>query len=214
MHLCTHSQNKRNKKMSDAAAAQPAAPKRRGRPPTKKATQVPVIVSDEFEDIIAAQSAAVPKQKRKSPSECMRELALQIGYKGVSAELQADATSRVGEAAVQEVMSVCHGDEAAFYAHIVTLVSAGITEENPPPVGFSKDPYWHLSTDERVRMMDEAFAVQDDDAVLRDVKPGPFVCKKCGSNRVLQTERQLRSGDEAATQFFKCAGCKHKWVVH
>lgn len=201
--------------MSDASA-QPsaAAPKRRGRPPTKKAAQVPVVVSDEFEDIIAAQSTAVPKQKRKSPSECMRELASQIGYKGVSAELQADAISRVGEAAVQEVMSVCHSDEAAFYAHIVTLVSVGITEENQPPVGFSKDPYWHLSTEERVRMMDEAFAVQDDDAVLRDIKPGAFTCKKCGSRRILQTERQLRSGDEAATQFFKCADCKHKWIIH
>ncbi len=192
------------------------APKRRGRPPTKKPTQPPVVVvSEEFDEIVAAHAAAAaPKQKRKSPSECMRELASQIGYKGVSAELQADAISRVGEAVVQEVMSVCHGDDCAFYAHIVTLISNGVTEDNPPPVGFSKDPYWHLSTDERIRMMDEAFAVQDDDAVLRDVKPGPFVCKKCGSNRVLQTERQLRSGDEAATQFFKCAGCKHKWVVH
>jgi len=197
-----------------------AAPKRRGRPPTKKnaaAHAMQIVHSEEFEELIASTTAAAapaPKQKRKTPSECMRDLAAQIGYKGVSAELQADAVSRVGEATVQEVLNVCHNDEAAFYAHIVTLVSAGVTEENPPPVGFSKDPYWHLSTDERVRMMDEAFAVQDDDAVLREIKPGPFVCKKCGSNRVLQTERQLRSGDEAATQFFKCAGCKHKWVVH
>jgi hypothetical protein len=199
-------------------AAVQTAPKRRGRPPSKKNTQaLPVVISEEFEELIASTTAAAapaPKLKRKSPSECMRDLAAQLGYKGVSPELQAEATARLGEAVVQEVLSVCHQDEAAFYAHIVTLVSNGASEENPPPVGFSKDPYWHLSTDERVRMMDEAFAVQDDDAVLRDVKPGPFVCKKCGSNRVLQTERQLRSGDEAATQFFKCAGCKHKWVVH
>lgn len=199
-----------------------AAPKKRGRPPTKNkggdkhaAGTVfipdPSVVAD-FEE--TAANVTVPKVKRKSPSESMRELAAQIGYKGVSADLQAEAVARMGEAVVQEVMSVCHNDEALFYAHIVTLVTNGASEEKQPPAGFSKDPYWPLSTDERVRMMDEAFAVQDDDAVLREVKPGPFVCKKCGSNRVLQTERQLRSGDEAATQFFKCAGCKHKWVVH
>lgn len=195
--------------------AQPA-PKKRGRPPTKNKV-ASIVIPDasfvvDFEEPVA--QTALPKVKRKSPSECMRELAAQIGYKGVSADLQAEAISRLGEAAVQEVMSVCQNDEALFYAHIVTLVTHGASEETQPPAGFSKDPYWPLSMDERIRMMDEAFAVQDDDAVLRDVKPGPFTCKKCGSNRVLQTERQLRSGDEAATQFFKCAGCKHKWVVH
>jgi hypothetical protein len=196
----------------------PAPPKKRGRPPTKnKGAQpntlvTPIDVPD-FEELQPAQTT-VPKVKRKSPSECMRELAGQIGYRGVSSDLQADAVSRLGDAAVQEIMSVCHNDEALFYAHVVTLVTHGASEERPPPVGFSKDPYWSLSTEERVRMMDEAFAVQDDDAVLKDVKPGAFTCKKCGSRRVLQTERQLRSGDEAATQFFKCADCKHKWIIH
>lgn len=202
--------------MNNAAA--PA--KKRGRPPSKNKTgalaTAPLFFADvDFEELHPTQTqTSVPKVKRKTPSECMRDLATQIGYRGVSPDLQAEAIARLGDAVVQEVMSACHNDEALFYAHVVTLVSNGASEDSPPPVGFSKDPYWHLSTDERVRMMDEAFAVQDDDAVLKDVQPGAFTCKKCGSRRVLQTERQLRSGDEAATQFFKCADCKHKWIVH
>jgi DNA-directed RNA polymerase subunit RPC12/RpoP len=202
-----------NEMSTSPVATAAAAPKRRGRPPSKNKgiATTPAVQYDaaEFEDLMSVNTS-VPKVKRKSPTESMRDLAATIGYAGVSPDLQAEAVTRLGDAVVQEIMSVCYNDEAAFYAHVVTLLA----HSGDVPAGFTRDPYWSLSTEERVKMMDEAFAVQDDDAVLKDVKPGAFSCKKCGSRRVLQTERQLRSGDEAATQFFKCADCKHKWIIH
>jgi hypothetical protein len=163
----------------------------------------------EFE---ANVSAAKPR--RRMPSESLLEAAKQIGYRGVSPQLHADAILRFGEATVQKMLSVSCGDESIFYAYVQTFVAAGITTDVEPPDNFATDPYWMLKPEDRVQMLDEAFAIVDDDAELAKVEPGPFKCKKCGSNRILQTERQLRSGDEAATQFFKCAGCKNRWIVH
>ncbi len=165
----------------------------------------------EFEASTPSSSA---KPRRRMPSESLLEAAKQIGYRGVSAGLHADAIQRFGETTVQKMISVSCGDESIFYAYVQTFVAAGISTENPPPDNFATDHYWMLSPEDRVQMLDEAFAIVDDDAELAKVEPGPFKCKKCGSNRILQTERQLRSGDEAATQFFKCAGCKNRWIVH
>jgi hypothetical protein len=159
-------------------------------------------------------SSSVSKPRRRMPSEALLEAAKQIGYRGVSPQLHAEAIQRFGEATVQKMISVSCGDESIFYAYVQTFVAAGITTDVEPPDNFATDPYWMLSPEDRVQMLDEAFAIVDDDAELAKVEPGPFKCKKCGSNRILQTERQLRSGDEAATQFFKCAGCKNRWIVH
>jgi DNA-directed RNA polymerase subunit M/transcription elongation factor TFIIS len=161
-----------------------------------------------------ASAASVAKPRRRMPSESLLEASKQIGYRGVSAGLHAEAIQRFGETTVQKLISVSCGDESIFYAYVLTFVAAGISDENPPPDNFATDHYWMLKPEDRVQMLDEAFAIVDDDAELAKVEPGPFKCKKCGSNRILQTERQLRSGDEAATQFFKCAGCKNRWIVH
>jgi DNA-directed RNA polymerase I subunit RPA12 len=38
-------------------------------------------------------------------------------------------------------------------------------------------------------------------------------CPKCGAGRVLYREMQLRGADEGATVFFRCRGCKNRYVV-
>ncbi len=37
------------------------------------------------------------------------------------------------------------------------------------------------------------------------------ICPKCGHNQAYYFSAQMRSGDEAETQFYKCIKCKHTW---
>lgn len=37
------------------------------------------------------------------------------------------------------------------------------------------------------------------------------VCPKCGHGQAYYFSAQMRSGDEAETQFYKCVKCKHTW---
>ena len=50
------------------------------------------------------------------------------------------------------------------------------------------------------------------------IEEGEIWCPKCGGKRVLRTQAQTRSGDEAMTAFFRCANpekhCRHKWKVN
>ena len=36
-------------------------------------------------------------------------------------------------------------------------------------------------------------------------------CKKCSETKVYFWTKQMRSGDEPETQFFKCTKCGHQW---
>ena len=51
-----------------------------------------------------------------------------------------------------------------------------------------------------------------------EIEEGEIWCPKCGGKRVLRTQAQTRSGDEAMTAFFRCANpekhCLHKWKVN
>lgn len=49
-----------------------------------------------------------------------------------------------------------------------------------------------------------------------DAKPKPshIFCKNCNSNEIWIDVRQIRSGDEGATTFFKCSKCKDKWTMN
>lgn len=52
------------------------------------------------------------------------------------------------------------------------------------------------------------------DVVENEVDIRPIVkieCPKCGNMEAHNWELQTRSGDEAATQFFKCTKCHHTW---
>ena len=37
------------------------------------------------------------------------------------------------------------------------------------------------------------------------------VCPKCGNDKAYYFSAQMRSGDEAETQFFRCVKCKNTW---
>ncbi len=36
-------------------------------------------------------------------------------------------------------------------------------------------------------------------------------CPECGNDEARYWTKQMRSGDEPATQFYKCTECKHTW---
>jgi len=36
-------------------------------------------------------------------------------------------------------------------------------------------------------------------------------CEKCGETKIYFWTKQMRSGDEPETQFFKCTSCSHQW---
>ncbi len=121
----------------------------------------------------------------------------------------------VGRDVFEKALQKSQNDTSYFCAIMADLMRFKRTHPDTPiPANWHCDPYWDVPVAERIAMLDAAFAVQDDDAELKSVQPGEHKCKKCGSNRVLLHLRQLRSGDEAMTQLFKCAECKNKWIVH
>ncbi len=190
--------------------------KRRGRPPTKKNIHHPQTPQEfeSFDEDAAAGPAAVdnePKKKKNAqPSDALRELSKQVGYRGIPAALVGDARERFGDEVVSKLVAHCENDESKFTAHFIVL-SQACRGRGEIPDNFLQDPYWSMTEEERERMMEEAFDVEDDSVELSKVKPGTFICRRCKGNRILQWERQLRSADEAASQFFKCADCRHIW---
>lgn len=56
----------------------------------------------------------------------------------------------------------------------------------------------------------------EDDVVMVDMPqealPKTKVkCPKCGHNEAFWWVRQMRSGDEAPTEFYRCTKCRHSW---
>jgi DNA-directed RNA polymerase subunit M/transcription elongation factor TFIIS len=150
--------------------------------------------------------------RRKSACDILLESNVPVP---VSVDLQEAAIALVGREVTERAVSVSNNDTAHFCAIMNSFER--FMEKKPgsciPPLWY-KDPHWDMSAQERVQMLDEAFAVQDDDAELRTVPDGEFTCRACKSRRIHMKLRQIRSGDEAMTQFFTCADCKKKWIVH
>lgn len=46
---------------------------------------------------------------------------------------------------------------------------------------------------------------------MKELPIATTLCPKCNSTKAYYEERQTRSADEAATIFFTCVQCKHKW---
>jgi len=40
------------------------------------------------------------------------------------------------------------------------------------------------------------------------------ICPKCGHNKAEWTIRQMRGGDEAPTEFYRCLNCRWVWRVN
>jgi DNA-directed RNA polymerase subunit M/transcription elongation factor TFIIS len=52
---------------------------------------------------------------------------------------------------------------------------------------------------------------QKNSAILQKPKASYATCHKCKSNKIWIDDRQVRSGDEGSTAFFKCSECNHEW---
>lgn len=207
--------------MSTEATKKPQAPRgRKKAPPAPIVPQVPLMELPAEEPsatatwISAGPALAPTATKTRGRSVC--ELLLDSNESvPVSVELQERAVALVGREIFERALAVSQNDTAHFCAIMADF--ARFKRAHPDasiPTNWHRDPYWDVPADERIAMLDAAFAVQDDDAELKSVQPGEHKCKKCGSNRVLLHLRQLRSGDEAMTQLFKCAECKNKWIIH
>jgi DNA-directed RNA polymerase subunit M/transcription elongation factor TFIIS len=133
----------------------------------------------------------------------------------VSSELQNLAIEQVGQDVFQKVMELSRGSLSIFCAYMNIF---RIFKEKKPdgiiPQNWYQDKYWMYSSDERIDMLNKAFEIQDDDADLKTTVEGEFKCNACKSKRIRLRLRQIRSSDEAMSQFFKCADCKKEWVIH
>lgn len=49
---------------------------------------------------------------------------------------------------------------------------------------------------------------------ITDIVESTTVCPVCGSNKTTSIGKQVRSGDEGATQFNHCMICGHNWTTH
>lgn len=132
----------------------------------------------------------------------------------ISEEIQQRVIAQMGNDIGMKVIELSAGCLSRLCAYMTTFST--FQKKNPHaliPSNWFTDPYWDLTVMERTDMLNEAFEIQDDDAKLHDVVEGEFMCRGCKSRRVLLELRQIRSADEAMTQFFTCANCKKKWIV-
>lgn len=150
--------------------------------------------------------------KRRNVTELVRE---SFEALPISAEVQARVYAQVGPAVGEKVVQLSKGSLARLCAYMTAFGRFQSEHPGVPiPEHWHTDAYWDLSPEQRVEMLDAAFKIHDDDAELKTVVEGEFTCRACKGRRVLVKLRQIRSGDEAMSQFFTCADCKKKWVIH
>lgn len=203
--------------------------KARGRPPKQVQTEQQKILSAAaaLAPVAAAAAAAAASAtavaatapaasartvRRKSVAEVMVDMSCHVP---VSLELRECALALVGPAVTEQAVEASE-DNAALFCAFMANFERFLTKHPGAtiPSNWHEDLHWDLTATERVEMLDAAFAVQDDDLELKLVEPGEFTCRSCKSRRVLMKLRQIRSGDEAMTQFYTCADCKKKWIIH
>lgn len=69
---------------------------------------------------------------------------------------------------------------------------------------------WKLPVFERLMSIEKEFDTYQ--ITPYEVEDGVLQCKKCGSNRVFSTSKQVRSGDESTSVFAKCVKCNSSWA--
>jgi DNA-directed RNA polymerase subunit M len=60
----------------------------------------------------------------------------------------------------------------------------------------------------------EAVVILDEGQELRTTSTAKAGCPKCPNNLAYVWQVQTRSGDEGATQFFRCTECGHTWRLY
>eukprot|EP00884_Botryococcus_braunii_P003522 jgi/Botrbrau1/13170/Bobra.242_1s0007.1 len=85
----------------------------------------------------------------------------------------------------------------------------------PPRLVCESCPYMYTIRQsiyqEAVLKRKEVDAVHDEASANTSRAKTEAPCPKCDHRVAFFEERQTRSADEAATIFFECAKCKHKW---
>jgi len=75
------------------------------------------------------------------------------------------------------------------------------------------------ATEEEAVIVDKRDSEQKDIKIL-DEEQSDFrtttsvTCPKCGEHKAEWTIRQMRGGDEAPTEFYRCLSCKWVWRVN
>ena len=76
--------------------------------------------------------------------------------------------------------------------------------------GYKTDKYEarSISTDVKHKPMDDVVVVEKEKSSLpvTDMK-----CSRCGNDKAYWWLKQMRSGDEPPTIFYRCTKCKHTW---
>jgi DNA-directed RNA polymerase subunit M/transcription elongation factor TFIIS len=183
----------------------------RGRPKTQKNNNVPVnfVVPEEIQP-----PAPEPKRSKKTAIEQLAETGSPVM---LTPETQTEFVQLFGYGFAVKLFEHCEHDYNVVSAWAVVIQDYFTRNQtNVIPPNIFTDVYWDLSEENKVEMLNEAFKLQDDDAELDKVPEGEFRCAKCGCKRILVRLRQIRSSDEAMTQFLKCANkdCKKSWVIN
>ena len=65
-----------------------------------------------------------------------------------------------------------------------------------------------ISTNVKHKPMDDVIVVEKERTSLPITK---IKCSKCGNDKAYWWLKQMRSGDEPPTIFYRCTKCKHTW---
>jgi len=85
--------------------------------------------------------------------------------------------------------SVCRSCKAKYVLHEENIVTKLKSEEQEIKIFDGNEPSEFRTTDS-------------------------ITCPKCGHNKAEWTLRQMRSGDEPPTQFYRCLKCRKVWRVN
>jgi len=81
-----------------------------------------------------------------------------------------------------------------------------------PKCGYAAKGKVNISSSEKLAEKTKIGAVKEKDTSVWPVTS--TTCPKCGNNKAYFWSAQMRSNDEAETQFFKCTKCKHVWRIY
>lgn len=75
---------------------------------------------------------------------------------------------------------------------------------------FTRKNYKHMEIKERLHKnpLDDVVIIDKSEQVLPTTK---MPCPKCNHSEAFWWVRQMRSGDEAPTTFYRCTKCDHRW---
>lgn len=83
-----------------------------------------------------------------------------------------------------------------------------------PSCGHEVKAKSEIKLTQKVEKVQEKEIVDVDDTSAEIHPEIDIECPECGNNKARYFSKQMRSGDEPETQFYKCTKCKHQWRKH